>query len=147
MDETPLLFEKILRNNSLHVTHARKEVFMALWNKEPQSMREIEKSIGQSIDRTSIYRSIELFNKLGIIHKVQMGWKYKIELSDIFIEHHHHISCLNCGKVIAIHEDEHIESMIHKLAETYKFTKPVHQLEIQGYCQRCTDNARSSSNV
>lgn len=137
MNDALILFEKILRHNSFHSTHARKAVFMALWNKEPQSMHEIEQSINGAIDRTSIYRSIELFTTLGIIHKVQMGWKYKIELSDIFIAHHHHISCLGCGRVIAIHEDERIENMIHELAKSYKFVHPVHQLEIQGYCEAC----------
>ena len=137
MDEALLLFEKILRKNSFHITSPRKKVFLSLWDKEPQSMHELEKAVGKSIDRTSIYRAIELFNKLGIIHKVQMGWKYKIELTDVFIEHHHHISCLKCGKIIAIHEDSRMESLIKELAAANNIQNPVHQLEIQGICEKC----------
>lgn len=138
MEEARRLFEKILRNNSLHVTHARGVVFAALWGEEPQSMHELESAVGGMIDRTSIYRSVELFNRLGIVRKIQIGWKYKIELSDIFTAHHHHISCLGCGKVIAIHEDRRIEDLISRLATAHQFTRPVHQLEIQGYCPACS---------
>jgi Fur family ferric uptake transcriptional regulator len=137
MNPALLLFEKILRTNSLSITNARKKVFLALLGNEPQSMRDIERSINKSINRTSIYRVIELFDKLGLIHKVQIGWKYKIELSDVFVGHHHHISCLGCGKVIAIHEDKSIERLIHELAATHNIQRPVHQLEIQGYCEGC----------
>lgn len=141
MENALSLLEKILRNNSLNVTSARKTVFISLWNKEPQSMRDIEKSVASSIDRTSIYRAIELFNRLGIIHKIQIGWKYKIELSDIFVDHHHHISCLGCGKIIAVHEDAEIENLINEISKKHGFRQPTHQLEIQGYCADCTRNS------
>lgn len=144
MNDALQLFEKILRNNSLHVTAARKTVFYALWDKEPQTIRDIEKTVASSIDRTSIYRAIELFGRLGIIHRIQLGWKYKIELSDIFVEHHHHISCLGCGKITAVHEDTQIENLISQISELHGFNQPTHQLEIQGYCTTCTKNSGKS---
>lgn len=104
-------------------------------------MRDLEKTVASSIDRTSIYRAIELFGRLGIIHKIQIGWKYKIELSDIFVEHHHHITCLGCGKIIAIHEDTQIESLINEISKKQGFSQPTHQLEVQGYCAGCTNKS------
>ncbi len=89
------------------------------------------------IDRASLYRAIGLFEKLGLVQRIYIGWKYKIELSDIFTHHHHHISCLACGKVVAITEEDEIEALIESLAKRHGFTTPSHQLEVRGYCADC----------
>lgn len=138
MNKELLLFHKILRKNDLSVTNARKTVFLQLLGKEPQTMHELELAIGKKVNRTSIYRATEVFNRLGLVRKLQIGWKYKIELSDIFVEHHHHISCLGCGRVIVIHEDKKIEDLIREIATAHNVNRAVHQLEIQGYCQDCS---------
>ncbi len=138
-------FEQILRKNGDSVTAARRQVFTALYGHEPQSMLELQKRLDGKVDRVSIYRAIELFSRLGIANKIQIGWKYKVELSDVFIAHHHHISCLGCGKVFAIHEDERIEQLIAEIAAANNITQPAHQLEIQGYCSRCARGAKSRS--
>ena len=137
MDEAKKVFESILHRNNAHITHARKQVFAALYGKGPQTMNELAAALQGGVDRVSVYRAIELFGKLGIIHKIQMGWKYKIELSDVFVDHHHHISCLGCGKVFAIHEDARIERLIAEIATAHRITCPSHTLEIQGYCEHC----------
>lgn len=134
------VFESILRKDNAHVTHARKQVFAALYGKGPQTMNELAAALHGGVDRVSVYRAIELLGKLGIIHKIQMGWKYKIELSDVFVDHHHHISCLGCGKVFAIHEDERIERLIAEIAAANHLAQPSHSLEIQGYCEQCSSS-------
>lgn len=100
-------------------------------------MRDLTLRLGGQIDRASLYRTIDLFERLGIVQRIYIGWKYKIELSDIFTHHHHHISCLGCGKVVAITEENEIESLIHDLAARHGFSAQTHQLEIRGYCQQC----------
>ncbi len=137
MGEALKIFESILRRNGKHITRARLGVFKTLYDTTPKSMNELHRILKHDIDRTSIYRSVELFEKLGIIHRIQIGWKYKVELSDIFVEHHHHISCLQCGRVIAVKEDERLEILIREIARANNISRPVHQIEIQGYCERC----------
>lgn len=89
------------------------------------------------LDRASLYRTVSLYERLGIVQRIYIGWKYKIELSDIFSHHHHHISCLRCGKIVAITDEDHIERLIMQLAKQHGFEAQSHQLEIRGYCQRC----------
>ncbi len=131
-------FVEILRKNSDHVTYARRQVFEALYGKHPQSMNELYRRLEHVVDRSSVYRAISLFEKRGIVHKIRIGWKYKIELSDIFMNHHHHISCLRCGRVVAMRQDYRLESLIFELAKENNFSEPVHQFEIQGNCWHCT---------
>lgn len=101
-------------------------------------MRDLALEAQGTIDRASLYRTIDLFERLGIVQRIYIGWKYKIELTDIFTHHHHHVSCLGCGKVVAITEETEIERLIHNLAAKHDFTAQNHQLEIRGYCKQCS---------
>jgi Fur family transcriptional regulator, ferric uptake regulator len=131
------LLQKVLKENGHSVTQARQFVCELLWQQEPQSMLELSRRLDGHIDRASLYRTIGLFEKIGIVHRIYIGWKYKVELSDIFRHHHHHISCTECGTIVAIKEEAHIESLLSQLAKRYGFEAHGHQLEIQGYCREC----------
>lgn len=131
-------FRRILTDNGYRITEAREATFKLLISPEPQSMREIIAKAGGKVDRVSIYRSIELFEKLGIVYRIYIGWKYKLELSDEFIAHHHHLSCLGCGKIIDIEDEQHIDEFIESVASKVGFKPRRHQFEVDGYCGDCT---------
>lgn len=137
VDDRQLQFKELLRTNDFSVTKARLLVFDLLLGKEPQTMHELYDLVDGRIDRASLYRVIDLFERLGVVERLQSGWKYKLELSDSFSLHHHHITCVTCGKVLPITEEEDIESLISKLADRYGVQAVRHQLEIQGVCQDC----------
>ena len=90
-----------------------------------------------SIDRASVYRNLAVFEKLGIVQRLQIGWKYKLELSDSFHKHHHHMTCLNCGRITTLHEDQSLETQLRLLAAKNRFKMKGHLLEIQGICEKC----------
>jgi len=90
------------------------------------------------IDRASVYRNIALFEQLGIVQRLQAGWKYKLELAGSFHEHHHHATCLNCGRAIDLPEDALLETRLHTLAKQYHFQVRRHQIELQGLCGQCS---------
>jgi Fur family ferric uptake transcriptional regulator len=131
------LLQKVLKDNGYSLTKPRQMVCELLWGKEPQSIRELTQRSHGLLDRVSLYRTLELFEKLGLVRRVYIGWKYKVELSDVFTHHHHHISCLQCGKVVAITEDADIERLIQAISQRHGFTAPTHQLEVAGYCPEC----------
>lgn len=134
------IFEDILKRGSYSITKPRKIVFSCLMNQEPISMHELLAKVNNDIDRASLYRTIRIFEKLGIVQRVYIGWKYKIELTDIFSHHHHHISCVKCHKLIVIKEDAEIEELIQAIAKRYEVKATNHQLEVQGYCNSCQSN-------
>lgn len=126
----------ILKDSGYSVTEQRLYIFQILEGKEPLTMFELYTIARGKLDRASVYRTVALFEKLGIVQRVNIGWKYKIELSDRFAEHHHHLTCLNCHKVIPISEQE-LEAFINGLANSYHFKPIDHQVEVQGYCETC----------
>ena len=85
-----------------------------------------------------MYRNVDLFVKLGILNRIQVGWKYKLELSDQFLGHHHHLSCLRCGKIVNIEDEKHIDEFIDEIAAAAGFTAQRHVFEVYGYCGQCT---------
>jgi Fur family ferric uptake transcriptional regulator len=146
MEQSPAdLLWRILKQRGYSVTAPRKVVCELLWNREPQSMRELTERARGKLDRASLYRTIALFEKLGIVQRIYIGWKYKVELSDVFTHHHHHINCLGCGKIVAITEEDDIEQLIHDLAARHGFAAQTHQLEIRGYCTACSRRTPSIS--
>lgn len=131
-----------LKKAGYSLTVPRKALFSALQSGTPRTMRELTFDLASIMDRASIYRTIDLFEELGIVVRVQQGWKYKIELSDIFSPHHHHITCINCNKIVSFDEPEGFESMVNALATSNGFVPKSHNLEISGLCPACQATQR-----
>jgi Fe2+ or Zn2+ uptake regulation protein len=127
----------ILRNNGYSLTRPRKLIFETLLDTKPKSITELINTLSVKTDRASIYRTVDLFEKLGIAHRINTGWKYKIELSDMFIGHHHHMHCRRCDKIDTMRSNPILETMIDKAASNAGFSPTYHQMEVYGICSRC----------
>ncbi len=130
-------FKTTLKEAAQSFTHSRQVIFEALQDKEPQAMAEIVATCRSQVDRASVYRTIALFERLGIVQRLQIGWKYKLELSDSFHHHHHHLTCRSCGTTFPIAENPELEKLLNELANSQDFKMQDHQLEIQGLCITC----------
>ncbi|MBX6333925.1 transcriptional repressor [Candidatus Saccharibacteria bacterium] len=128
-------FKALLKEAGYSSTKVRLAVFNALLGCEPLSMAELVRKVPE-VDRASVYRAVNLFEQLGVVQRINIGWKYKLELTDRFAAHHHHLSCINCGRTIEMSEAE-LEQLIHSLAKAHNFAPTAHQIEIQGLCADC----------
>jgi len=126
-----------LKANGYSITNSRKVVFAALMSREPQSIGEITKTLDGVIDRASIYRVLTLFESLGMVERLAFGWKYKFELSDTFAEHHHHATCIRCGKMVPFEESDAMKRELEKQSEAIGFLETNHQFEVRGICDAC----------
>ncbi len=128
----------LLRKKGYSLTKPRKKIFELLLGQEPQGMQVLVKRASEVADRATVYRTIELFEELGIIHRLNIGWKYKVELSDIFAEHHHHFYCTNCSRTYKLEASVMLEKMIDSIASKDGFSPSGHQLEVVGLCPNCS---------
>jgi Fe2+ or Zn2+ uptake regulation protein len=128
----------LLKKNNASLTKPRRTIFSLLLSKEPQSMQVLVKRAEGKVDRATVYRTVELFEELGIVHRLNIGWKYKIELSDIFLGHHHHFHCNNCGKTFTLAANPMLETMIDTAVSKEGYSARSHNLEITGLCPACT---------
>jgi len=125
-----------LRQSRQSLTKPRLAVFVALQGEEPLTIRDLIARC-PGVDRASVYRTVALFEQLGIVQRIQMGWKYKLELSDAFHKHHHHATCLGCDRSFILPEDSKLETYVRHMAESVGLRLERHQLELQGYCPAC----------
>lgn len=136
--------ERILKQNNTRVTAPRLEIFAILDKSEqPLSIGDITASAKRS-ERTSIYRTLELFIDLGIVEVISIGWRRQYELSEPFRAHHHHLICNNCGIVTRIDQPK-LETIIASISQAYGYSPVTHHVELRGICRSCqkaaSDNA------
>jgi Fur family ferric uptake transcriptional regulator len=127
----------LLKKNSSSLTRPRKLVFGLLLDQEPQTIQVLVRRAADQVDRATIYRTVELFENLGIVHRLNIGWKYKVELSDMFSGHHHHFYCTNCQKTYSLPPNSMLETMIDSVTAKEGFSPRGHQLEVHGLCESC----------
>ena len=126
-----------LRAANYSATKPRLAVFTMLQQHDSITIRELVEGLRGTVDRASVYRTVDLFEKLDIVHRIYNGWKYKLELSDDFMHHHHHLTCTICGRVISIVEDTELSKIIDRMSTMHNFTVTNHQFELTGVCQSC----------
>ncbi|MBM7622695.1 Fur family transcriptional regulator [Sporohalobacter salinus] len=88
----------------------------------------------------TIYRTLDLFEDLGVVVKRNFGnksAKYEFVFEDE--TKHHHLICKSCGKVIEIDNflADDIKEEIMKIKE---FQIIDYSLHIYGYCKECKGN-------
>ena len=86
------------------------------------------------ISRATVYRSLELFHKIGIITKENLGKGYASYELAMDRPHHDHIICTVCGKVIEF-VDDIIEKHQREICKKNGMEMIGHQLQIFGRCK------------
>jgi Fur family ferric uptake transcriptional regulator len=137
-------FKKLLQQNNYFVTTPRMRLFGLLQKHPALTFKKLGQYENQH-DLVTLYRNIDLFEKLGIVHKVRLGWQTHIELTDAFHVHHHHATCLKCGKTIDINEPLGMHKLVTELETQHGFKTSSHELEIQGICSTCQKTPTSIS--
>lgn len=121
---------KNLQTNKIKVTQPRQRIANFLADKDGIFCAgEINKKI-KTIDKVSIYRTLDLFQKEKIITPVinLEGEQFYEKNNDT--DHHHHIICTAC------HKTECIDCTEPKI-KTTKFKNLNHSLIFTGLCQTC----------
>jgi Fe2+ or Zn2+ uptake regulation protein len=126
----------ILTANGHSATKPRLLIFELLFSEHKALSVQQIIDMTSDIDTASVYRTVNLFEKIGILNRVWNGFKNKVELSDDFLSHHHHFTCEVCGKLQTI-TDHNLEHSIHLLQGLYGFEIRHHLIELMGVCSDC----------
>jgi len=137
------LFKTIIRDKKLRLSHPRLLIYQELSNAvSPLNPQELFQSLvkrKRRIGLTSIYRSLDLFESLGIIFKITNGSNVKYKLCELQ-DHHHHIVCKTCGHVVEF-EFCDISNWSEKVRESTGYEVTDHQLNFYGLCKDCQKKA------
>jgi Fur family ferric uptake transcriptional regulator len=90
-----------------------------------------------SIGLATVYRTLKVLANAGLAHERQFNDGFtRYEFCAPDDRHHDHIVCLECGLVEEFENDE-IEDLQQKVADTHNFKITDHRLEIYGVCAGC----------
>jgi len=132
--------EIILENNTIKPTAMRLLVLQFLLNKKVTvSLTNIEEHFDNS-DRTTLYRTLKIFVKNGIAHKIDDGTgvaKYALCEEncncDIETDLHLHFHCSNCNETSCL-----TDYKIPKISVPNGFISENVNLVIKGVCDKCS---------
>ncbi len=134
-----------LREYSYKMTLQRKAILdIILQNRDKHLSAEeiIEKAKKKNprIGASTVYRTIRLFEKIGVIQQVFLNdgiMRYHMINPDEKREHHHLI-CKVCGDVMDVKEDI-FEIFEDQIFRKNGFTVTDHRVKIYGICKKCSE--------
>lgn len=134
-------FKSLLKSNNLKYTLQRELILKYLYKSKkhltPELLyNEIKLDAPElNIGIATIYRTLTLLEDAGFVTSISLGKQgKKYELANK--EHHDHMICTNCGKIIEF-IDEEIEARQSKIAKQYQFQMLDHSMQIYGLCRQC----------
>jgi Fur family ferric uptake transcriptional regulator len=133
-------FQHFLAAEGLKLTTERaalvREIFSAHYHFEADELLFKMKEKRLKISRATIYRTLELLVKSGMVRRVHLGedhYHYEYVSGN---SHHDHLICTTCGSVIEFH-DPILEERQLEICDRKKFTPTFHNLQILGICEAC----------
>jgi Fur family ferric uptake transcriptional regulator len=144
MDETSH-FRRFLKDNALTFTSTREAILGGLsafsGHFDADELQEALRKRGERLSTATIYRTLPLFVKSGIIKEtIGSGGRARYERA-LGLEHHDHLECIRCGRIIEF-KDDGLEALQDTVCKKHGFTPTEHRLAIKGYCSSCGKKKR-----
>ncbi len=101
-----------------------------------EELYELVKKKNPSVGYATIYRTMKLFSDAGLCRELR-GEDGIARYEHLYKhEHHDHLICTECGKIIEIESPE-IETLQERIAKKNGFILKKHRLELYGLCRDC----------
>ena len=132
--------DKDLRRLGLKVTLPRVKILQILENSEDRHVSAEDvftklRESGEDIGLATVYRVLAQFTAAGLVNRRDFQEGYSVfELNQG--EHHDHLVCVTCGKVVEF-VDPLIEERQKAIAQENSFKMTDHSLNIYGVCSLC----------
>jgi Fur family ferric uptake transcriptional regulator len=133
-----------LQENGYRITTTRQAVNDVLYRlKGPFTIEELSDAL-PGIGRATAFRTVRLFQDLGIICRVNLedgSARYQLASTG---EHHHHFICTECG-VVTEFIDAHIDQAVNRQAQGANFELNAHTIDLYGIGSCCSKKCSTNS--
>ena len=107
----------------------------------PVSIGDIARAL-PDLPRSTAYRNLVDLQSVGLVRRVSAGDDFaRFELAEELTEHHHHLLCISCGRVIDVTAPATFEKLLTRtvdaLAADHGFVAHDHRLDVLGRCRAC----------
>ena len=135
-----ITFRNYLQDKGLKGTQQRDEVADLFLKADRHfSVEELYRRVQKSdpkIGYSTVYRTLKLLVEAGLATERQFGDGFTRFEPVHREEHHDHLICIKCGKIVEF-KDDRIEELLNGVAGKHNFRVTDHKLELYGYCNRC----------
>ncbi|MDC0833709.1 Fur family transcriptional regulator [Leptolyngbya valderiana BDU 20041] len=102
-----------------------------------EDLYELLQQDGQRISLSTVYRTLKLMARMGILRELELGEDHKhYELNQPYPYHHHHLICVKCNKTIEFKSDA-VLKIGTKTAQKEGYHLLDCQLTIHAVCPAC----------
>lgn len=129
------MYELLIKKTGISVTKKRIALLETLANlKKPVTIDELSQNISESMDTSTIYRSLRVLVESGLVYQTDFheGVSYYEFQGN---NHHHHITCTKCKNRESV--DLCFKKDMAIVAEKKSFTITNHIFELFGICKKC----------
>jgi Fur family ferric uptake transcriptional regulator len=134
------VFREYLERQDLRFTKEREaildEVSKRKGHFDPEELHYALRNRGHNVSRASVYRTIPLLVEAGLLEEVERTHTHSHYENAYGKDHHDHMLCLECGKVVEFFSEE-LENIQDRVCAELGFEGVSHTLEIKGYCPKC----------
>ncbi len=141
MDKIAPSFHRLLKNRGLKSTRQRDAIIQMFMEsgKDHLSVEELYQRVRQrnpKIGYATVYRTLRLMAESGWASSRQFGNRTARFERQTEGQHHDHLICIGCGKIVEF-ENPRIEELQAHIARQKGFQIFEHKLELYGNCPSC----------
>lgn len=132
--------QEILREKDIRVTRQRESILEVIFEAEkPVTATYIFSRLQEScpnLKLSTVYRNMNLFVKKGLLRKLSLDIDNNESYFELIRdEHHHHLICIQCNKVLPL--DCPLGEFEEKIKEETAYILIDHSVKIFGICPHC----------
>ena len=133
-------FENYLREKEQRLTWQRRAIAEAVFRTHKhfsaEDLWERLRKISPGISRATVYRTVALLADANLLTGLDFGKGLKSYEHICGHEHHEHLICVECDKIIEFYDHE-LEKSKQEIAQKHGFELVGHVLKMFGYCSAC----------
>lgn len=136
----------LLHSKKISITNPRTTVLeLLIKENRPLSIEELLKLSKGQLAQSTVYRVVNDLKNFGLaLDFTTPNNTLAVELKKPDADHHHHIFCEACGRIIDIELDlkfeKNLDSEVKKIEREYSLSIREHSLELFGLCASCSSD-------
>ena len=139
------LFRDFIKEKNLKLTTERETILETVFSThdhfDAEELLDKLKEFNASVSRATVYRTLDLLVECQLVKKMLFNGEKSRYEHVLGHEHHDHIICEECGKIIEFHSSE-IEKLQKEICKKYEFYETDHSLKIYGICFNCSNERK-----
>ena len=138
--------EERLKAKGLKLTPQRCAIYKMLTARtDHPTAEEIYRAVKRAypmISQNTVYYTLSALKDLGLISEVNLGHEHA--RFDANMDRHHHLVCVSCHEINDLY-DETLDRLSMSEEKGRQYTILGHRVEFYGYCKRCQEKNKGSS--